>query len=490
MRTRLEVGRSACTDADNSSSRAGFVRVNVPAFEALAQAKRPKSPMPSTPPLHAVSAPVRLCSPVLLRLLLIALGLGFFGYGFAQSLSYSEAIALAQERDPEFRAARIQRRSADESVTIALSQLLPNASLSVGRSQATQEAQTPSASGAAPTTTQQFASNNTNVQVRQAVLRRREWLQYQQSKVGLEVAEAVLQQQRRALAQRLNAAILEAEITRLQLAQQRRQLAFQRLDFLGTERRLREGFVSALDAEAAKLRVEQAMLGVLQTEEAVELADMRVASILGTTVGDRIALPPGIQLVEAARLGTLEERLQRSLLRHPDIQALQKQIEVALIDVARNDSGHWPTVDAIASYTDSTSEFALNRGYSYKTTSLGLQLILPLYAGGAITASTRQARQNVERLEELLESTRRRVRLETEADWRREQQTLRTLDALQAQLNLAKVELQAAEQRLRAGFSSSLDVTAARLRVEGVETTIASTQLQLLSAFARVQRGY
>lgn len=418
------------------------------------------------------------------------IGLGCFGSSFGQSLGYVEAVALAQERDPEFRAARIQRRSAEESVTIAFSQLLPNATLSVGRSQATQETQSASATGSPTSLTQQFASNNTTVQVRQAVLRRREWLQYQQSKVGLELAEAVLQQQRRALSQRLNAAILEAETSRLQLAQQRRQLSFQRLDLAGTERRLREGFVSSLDSEAAKLRVEQLMLTVLQAEEAVALADLRVASILGTEPGDRVRVPPGEVLVEAARSGSLEERLQRALLRNPDILALQKQIEVALIDVARNDAGHWPTVDALASYSDSTSEFALNRGFNYKTTSLGLQLVVPLYAGGSITASTRQARQNVERLEELLESTRRRVRLETETDWRREQHVLRTIDNLHAQLNLTKVEMQATEQRLKAGFSSALDVAAARLRVEGVETTLATTQLQFLSAFARAQRGY
>lgn len=422
--------------------------------------------------------------------LLFGLVLGCPGASGSQSLSYSEAVALSLDRDPEFRAARLQRRSADESVTIAFSQLLPNASLSIGRSQASQEAQSPVSIGSPSTSTQQFSSNNTTVQLRQALLRRREWLQYQQAKVGLEVADAVLQQQRRALSQRLNAAILEAETARLQLGQQRRQLEFQRLELRGTEKRLSEGFASALEVQSAKIRVEQAMLGVLQTEEAVELADLRISSILGTAVGERIKLPPGDQLVEAARSGSLEDRLQRALLRHPDIQVLRKQLEVALIDVSRNDAGHWPTVDALASYSESTSEFALNRGFSYKTTSLGVQLFVPLYSGGAITAGTRQARQNVERLEELLESTQRRVRLETEADWRREQHTLRTVESLQAQLNLAKVELQASEQRLKAGFASALDVAASVLRVGSLETTIASTQLQFLSAFARVQRGY
>lgn len=406
-------------------------------------------------------------------------------------LSYDEAMLIAEEKDPDFLAAKLQRKSAEEGIELARSQLLPNVSVSLFKSQASQDATSLNAQGNEVVTTQQFASNNQTVQLRQTVFRRREWLQLEQSRVNVMVAEATLQQQLRGLRQRVNAAMLEVRSTELQAEQLERQHALIVRENQGLRKRFEAGFVSALERDSGLLREEQSELQRQQLAENLELSRMRLGAILGGIHADRpLELPPNELLIKAAGIGSLQERIDRALLRNPDITVLRAQIESARLEIAKSDAGHWPTVDAVASYIDSGSEFALNRGYSYKTTSLGLQVSIPVYSGGAVRSSSRQAKLSLERLEALLESTIRRVRVEVESSYRREQQVLRSIQLQEAQLALARTELRAAEQRLDVGFISESELESAKVKVFSTERSLQSLALQLLSAYTRTKQGY
>lgn len=411
--------------------------------------------------------------------------------GSGEPLSYDEAMRLAEEKDPDFLAAKLQRNSAEEGIVLARSQLLPNVSLSLFRSRASQDATSLNAQGNEVVTTQQFGSSNQTVQLRQTIFRRREWLQLEQARVNVTVAEATLQQQLRGLRQRLNAAMLEVRTAELQIEQLEKQHALLLRENQGLQKRFDAGFVSALERDSGLLRLEQSELQRQQLAENLELSRMRLGAILGAVNADRpLELPPNELLIKAAGMGSLQERLDRALERNPDIRALRAQIESARLEIAKSDAGHWPTVDAVASYTDSGSEFALNRGYSYKTSSLGVQVAIPVYSGGAVQSSSRQAKLSLGRLEALLESTLRRVRVEVESGYRREQQVLRSIQLQEAQLALAKTELRAAEQRLGVGFISESDLEAAKVKVFSTERSLQSLSLQLLSAYTRTKQGY
>jgi len=411
--------------------------------------------------------------------------------GSGEPLSYDEAMRLAEEKDPDFLAAKLQRNSAEEGIVLARSQLLPNVSLSLFRSRASQDATSLNAQGNEVVTTQQFGSSNQTVQLRQTIFRRREWLQLEQARVNVTVAEATLQQQLRGLRQRLNAAMLEVRTSELQIEQLEKQHELLVRENQGLQKRFDAGFVSALERDSGLLRLEQSELQRQQLAENLELSRMRLGAILGAANADRpLELPPNELLIKAAGMGSLQERMDRALERNPDIRALRAQIESARLEIAKSDAGHWPTVDAVASYTDSGSEFALNRGYSYKTSSLGVQVAIPVYSGGAVQSSSRQAKLSLGRLEALLESTLRRVRVEVESGYRREQQVLRSIQLQEAQLALAKTELRAAEQRLGVGFISESDLEAAKVKVFSTERSLQSLSLQLLSAYTRTKQGY
>ncbi|MBM3338361.1 MAG: TolC family protein, partial [Betaproteobacteria bacterium] len=195
--------------------------------------------------------------------------------GSGEPLSYDEAMRLAEEKDPDFLAAKLQRNSAEEGIVLARSQLLPNVSLSLFRSRASQDATSLNAQGNEVVTTQQFGSSNQTVQLRQTIFRRREWLQLEQARVNVTVAEATLQQQLRGLRQRLNAAMLEVRTSELQIEQLEKQHELLVRENQGLQKRFDAGFVSALERDSGLLRLEQSELQRQQLAENLELSRMR-----------------------------------------------------------------------------------------------------------------------------------------------------------------------------------------------------------------------
>ena len=75
--------------------------------------------------------------------------------------------------------------------------------------------------------------------------------------------------------------------------------------------------------------------------------------------------------------------------------------EIAEREVRRNRAGHLPTVDVVATYGNNVSTgsatSASGGGTEVRSTTLGLQVTLPLYAGGAIDSRVRESMANYER---------------------------------------------------------------------------------------------
>ena len=136
-------------------------------------------------------------------------------------------------------------------------------------------------------------------------------------------------------------------------------------------------------------------------------------------------------------------------------QATQKQVDIAK-------AGHYPTVDLTASYGRSNTwgrslaggsaggtTFAASADGWTNTATLGLQLNVPLYAGGGINAGIRQARATYSQSEEQLKTARRNVSLDTRSLFRTINTNIQTV-AAQRQ---AIVSRRSALEATRAGYS-------------------------------------
>lgn len=107
--------------------------------------------------------------------------------------------------------------------------------------------------------------------------------------------------------------------------------------------------------------------------------------------------------------GNLQDWLVRAQADSPLIHARRRSYDLAEEEVKRARAGHWPTLDFVAGYTagESQSLSELNQRNHYG--SIGLELNIPLYSGGGVSALTRQASANSAKAQDELDATREEV---------------------------------------------------------------------------------
>ncbi len=84
--------------------------------------------------------------------------------------------------------------------------------------------------------------------------------------------------------------------------------------------------------------------------------------------------------------------------------------EIAALEAKRGEAGHYPTLDAVASYRDFNQRDPVSLssiGSETRQGTIGLQFAIPLYQGGAINSRERESAANYLRAKEELENARR-----------------------------------------------------------------------------------
>ncbi len=138
------------------------------------------------------------------------------------------------------------------------------------------------------------------------------------------------------------------------------------------------------------------------------------------------------------------------------IVAQLNQTEVARKHVELQKSGHLPTVDIIGSYgvVDNNSSFSL-RGDAQ---SIGVQLNVPIFQGGAVNSRTRQAQYQLEREKENLIKVKRDVTLAVRNAYRDVVTSLSRIKALNSAVISSESALNATKAGLEVGTRTMVDV--------------------------------
>ena len=193
----------------------------------------------------------------------------------------------------------------------------------------------------------------------------------------------------------------------------------------------------------------QARYDLIQAQEIAALSDLEVKkrsvqSIIGHMPAELKSVRTDLQ-PQMPEPMVMEDWVNMALQNNLSIAIQQQALDIATQEVERQNAGHMPTLDAIASYTDRYANGSANGfGSDLQDATIGLQLQVPLYQGGAVSSKVREAVANKDKAADDLEASRRQAEL----------------DARQAYLNLvtAVSQVKAYEQALNSS-QSQLDST-------------------------------
>jgi outer membrane protein len=166
----------------------------------------------------------------------------------------------------------------------------------------------------------------------------------------------------------------------------------------------------------------------------------------------------------------------------------QAGAEIAEKEVARNRGGHYPTLDLVANYSNNQSNGgSFGVGSDNTSKSVGVQLNMPLFQGGAVNSKWREAEANRERALQELENTRRSVALQTRQAYLGVVSGIAQVKALQQALTSSESVLEASKLGQEVGVRTNLDVLNAQQQLYATRRDLYQAEYSYLLSQLRLK---
>ena len=230
----------------------------------------------------------------------------------------------------------------------------------------------------------------------------------------------------------------------------------------------------AKQLEQAKANFDAGTLTITDVNEAQARFDLVVAQEIAALNDHQIALR-AVQVITGEipqKLATIRPTLKPNTLEQSldkwlevgaendlNIQILQESAKYAEQEIERANAGHLPTLDAVANVSENyaTSSY-YGFGNDLKIGSIGLQLQVPLYQGGANSSRVRQAIFNKQKALSDVDAARRQMEQETQRAYLNLTTSIAQLKAYEQALVSSQSQLDSSKVGYDVGSRTSVDL--------------------------------
>jgi outer membrane protein/protease secretion system outer membrane protein len=413
----------------------------------------------------------------------VAVALAFAGLThFAHALDLSTAYDAALSQDANIRYARAANESGRERLPQARSQWSPNVSFSASRNKNKLKSLTPNFFGVGQEGQADYFSDSRTLTLRQALINRGKIVDMEQAAFQVADADATLERETQVLAVRVGeayfGALLAQDQLSLLLAQQTMTLA----QFDAAQKTFAAGSGTRTDVDEMQARLDMNTAQLLEARQNVDYAKEQLVVLINQPVDQLAGLDARRLELLAPNPATLAQWQVLANDGSPEVKALEARKEAARKQVQKSQAGHMPTLDFIAQWSISDSENVTRLDSSYNTRSVGVQLSVPLYAGGYVDSLVRQSVAEQVRAEEALEATRRDLRLRVHKEFRGLTEGILRVKALEQAVRSADQVVISTRKSSQAGVRTLLDLIKAEAqRVESLRDLAQARYLYLLS---------
>jgi outer membrane protein/protease secretion system outer membrane protein len=404
----------------------------------------------------------------------------------APTMDLKQVYQAALEQDATIRASRAAADSGRERLPQARAGLLPQISASAGRNNNNLDTTAPNILGTPVTTNDKYLSDNKTLQLRQPLVNIQRWLQFQQAKSVVEEVEANLDRDLQNLVVRVAGAYFEAlmsdEQLDLVLAQKKTYTAL--VD--AAKKGLAAGSGTRTDIDDAQSRLDMAAAQELEARQNQDLARRQLQLLVNQPVDQIAKLNVAALRLSAPMPANLDDWTRKAEQASPEIRAMQARLDAARREVSKAQAGHLPTLDAVAQWSNSGSENITRVNSRYENKTIGLQLNIPLYSGGYVNSTIRQAVAEQTRAEESLEALRRDLGVRVHKEYRGVSEGVLRVRALEQAARSAEQMMKSTQMSLTAGSRSQLDVLNAQQQFTLALRDLAQARLVYLLSGVRL----
>lgn len=419
---------------------------------------------------------------IIFKILTVAAALAL-ATGNASALTLVEAYEKARLNDPVYRAAFYASESGKENRILGRANMLPVVSGSYSRNKNSADYLQ-----FGRLTHPEYGSHNAVVQLRQPLFNVDAWARYKQGQAQANASAAIFDFESQVLILRVSSAYIEALYSEDQVAlvTASRDMYAEQAKTMARMFKAGEGTRTDMLETQAKLDLAEARL--LEAKDTQLAARTTLSAVIGDEVKSLDTIGPNFRVRPADRLG-FEEWKAQALANNPELRAQMFGLENARAAVLKARAAHMPRLDFVASYTRANSETLNTLGTESTVRSLGIQLNVPIYQGGAINSAARQAVAEESRARAEMDAKTNKILLDLRKDYDAVASSVTRIEALLKAVESAKLLMTATQQSIKGGVRINLDLLNAQEQLYTVQRDLAQARYTYLLGSLRMRAG-
>jgi len=324
-----------------------------------------------------------------------------------------------------------------------------------------------------------YLSQIYGVQLTQPLYRPQNTIAYEQSKLQFEIASRQYELARQDLILRVSEAyfdLLAARDNLRTIQAQKRAISEQ---LAAAKRNFEVGTATITDEQEAQARFDLATAQELAAESELDIRRAALSLLTGKPAGEIDVVRPGVELLAPE---PAEESAWTDAARANALQVQQALIgaDVYRHEIDRRSSAHKPTVDLVGQLAHARNGVSNIPNIRSNSGAIGVQLAIPLYTGGAIDASVREATAGLAQAEADIEVVRRSVEQGSRQAFLGVRSGLAQVRALEAAERSSELALASNELGYQVGVRINIDVLNAQQQLFTTRRDLLGARYQVL----------
>ena len=395
----------------------------------------------------------------------------------------------ARAYDAQYAAARYALQAGREKLPQGKALLLPTIGLTANATENRIESDSKSPT-LSPSFSRNYSSNGYALNLSQPIYRKQNFIQYDEAGYQVKQAEASFGQAGQDLIVRTAQAYFDMLAAQDNLELVGAQKAAIAEQLAQAKRNFEVGTATITDTREAQARYDLVIAQEIAAKNDLETKRRALQQITGKEYATLQPLRPNVTL-SPPNPNDMQDWVKIAEKQSYSVQAQEAISEIAKLEAQRASAGHYPTLDVVANYgqTDQTASQFSPYGSKLTNSSIGLQLALPLYQGGAISSREREAAANYEKARQDLANARRAAALAVRQAYLGVINGIAQVGALEQALVSSKSALESNKLGYEVGVRINIDVLNAQQQLFSTRRDLAAaryntitTQLKLKAA--------
>ena len=333
-----------------------------------------------------------------------------------------------------------------------------------------------------------YNNNGWTVTLTQPLFRWQNWVAYTQSELAVAQAEAQFGLARQDLIVRAAQAYFDVllALDTLATAQAQKVAIAEQLE--SAKRNFEVGTATITDTHEAQARYDLTSAQEIAADNDLSGKRQALRAVIGKEPEGLKNLRPGVQLVRP-QPDDINKWVEMAESASASVQIYQALYEIATREVEKQRAGHYPTLDLVATRgrSSATNSSTLGFGSDSNASTIGVQLSIPIFAGGGVVSKDREAVALKDKAAADLENARRNAALTARQAYLGVTSGLAQVKAYEAALTSSQSALDSNKLGYEVGVRINIDVLNAQGQLFDTRQKLAKARLDTLAALLKLK---